>query len=123
MRLPRKSAPLAAAIMLVLVGLGCGGGSSPATETASVGSDGVPVVEMKDISYMPDSITVKVNTTVRWVNNDPVAHTVTEDNGLFDSGLMDNGAIFEQSFDDAGTYNYTCKIHPTTMKGTVIVEQ
>jgi plastocyanin len=81
-------------------------------------------VEMKDISFMPEEITVKVNSKVRWTNEDPVAHTVTDDEEMFDSGVMSgDGTMFEHQYDEPGTYDYTCTIHPTSMTGTVVVEE
>ena len=56
-----------------------------------------------------------------WTNNDPVAHTVTSDNGVFASGNLSPGATFSYTFNTAGTYSYHCSIH-TYMVGTVAVQ-
>ena len=76
---------------------------------------------MKNIQYVPDSITVSVGDTVTWTNSDSVAHTVTGDNGEFDSGTIEPGGQFSFTFETAGTITYHCTIHPN-MKGTVIVQ-
>jgi plastocyanin len=62
-----------------------------------------------------------------WTNNDGFAHTVTagtRDNpaDLFDSGNVEAGETFEFTFDEPGTYEYFCSLHPG-MDGTVTVEE
>ena len=69
---------------------------------------------------MPDTIEVAVGTTLQWTNSDLVAHTVTSDAGLFDSGVIQNQQTFAWTFDAAGTYDYHCTIYPT-MIATVCV--
>lgn len=78
-------------------------------------------VAIQNESYAPSTITVQAGATVTWVNNDPVAHTVTSDNGSFDSGLMQPGALFQVTFPYPGTYTYHCNIHPE-MHGTIVVQ-
>lgn len=78
------------------------------------------LVEIKKHTYDPDSITVPVGTHVVWRNFDSVPHTATSTNGLFDSGIMDEGENFSYTFQDPGTYDYYCPIHPY-MKARVIV--
>lgn len=74
------------------------------------------------LGYSPDVIhvVIGVNNTVTWTNNDQVTHTVTSDQQVFDSGLMEPGQIFVYTFTTPGTYEYHCQIHPW-MNGTVIV--
>ena len=78
------------------------------------------MVEIKKHTYNPDSITVPVGTAVVWRNFDSVPHTATSTNGLFDSGVLDQGENFSYTFQDPGTYDYYCMIHPY-MKAKVIV--
>ena len=51
----------------------------------------------------------------------PTAHTVTADDGSFDSKSLASNATFSQTFAKAGTFAYHCAIHPG-MKGTVTVQ-
>jgi len=93
-----------------------GAATGEATETAEV--------TMEGIEYVPKDVRVVVGGTVKWSNTDTPAHTVTKVDGPgeeFDSGNMEPGAGFEQSFPEAGTVNYVCDIHPF-QKGTVTVE-
>ena len=76
------------------------------------------------MAFTPASITVKVGTTIKWTNKDGMTHTVTSDSGdseVFDSGSLGDGGIFSWTYNTAGTFNYHCAIHPTTMKAKVIV--
>jgi plastocyanin len=54
------------------------------------------------------------------VNHDPAEHTVTGEDGGFDSGTLAGGVAFEATFDAPGEYRYICTLHPG-MKGTVRV--
>lgn len=71
--------------------------------------------------YSPLSYTVKVGSTVTWVNKDTSTHTVTSmGSNLFDSGNILPGGTYSFTFAQAGTYQYYCTIHPW-MKGTIVV--
>lgn len=70
--------------------------------------------------YSPGTLTVAAGTTVTWVNQDVVIHTVTSDDGLFDSGSMRPGDRFSLTFATPGTFTYACIPHPF-MRGTVVV--
>ena len=73
------------------------------------------------LSFSPPTLTVKVGSTVVWVNKDPVTHTVTSSSGnLFDSGYLPDGFVFKYTFTQVGTYQYYCTIHPS-MTGTIVV--
>jgi plastocyanin len=81
---------------------------------------GTNEVFIQDMAFNPATITVAVNTTIKWTNKDAVAHTVTSDNGLFDSGTLVTGGTFSFTFTTAGTYPYHCTPHPA-MTATVLV--
>jgi plastocyanin len=75
--------------------------------------------------YSPENFTVKVGTTVTWVNDDPVTHTVTSTTvpsgaKSFTSGFLAYENEFSYTFTVPGTYYYYCTIHPF-MTGTVTV--
>lgn len=86
---------------------------------------GVQIVQPLDVAtswgYNPSSITIQVGDTVTWTNVAAFQHTVTADDGSFDSGLINTGATWSYTFTTAGTYTYHCAPHPW-MKGTVIVQ-
>src|SRR3989344_428824 len=77
------------------------------------------VVTIENYIYSPNTITVKVGSSVMFKNNDSVAHTATADDGNFDTGTIQPGETGEPTFDKAGTYLYHCTLHPN-MTGTVV---
>lgn len=68
--------------------------------------------------FIPLHLQVKVGTTVVWINDDNVLHTVQSQDqdgnptGLFNSNVLSTGERFAFKFDDPGTYNYFCTLHP-----------
>ena len=78
-------------------------------------------VVMQSYLFLPDTLTVEPGTTVTWANEDEVANTVTALDGSFDSGRMGPSTIFAYSFDQPGTYEYQCILHPASMKARVVV--
>ncbi len=91
---------------------------SPAPSMAPAAS--AASVTIQDFAFGPASISVAVGSTVTWTNQDGTAHTVTADDGSFDSGNLAQGATFSQTFDTPGTYTYHCAIH-SSMIGTITV--
>ncbi len=77
-------------------------------------------MQIKDFAFNPASLTVAVGGAATWTNQDTTGHTVTADDGSFDSKTLPNGQTFSQTFSTAGTFAYHCTIHPT-MKGTIVV--
>lgn len=55
-----------------------------------------------------------------WFGN---LHSVTEANGLFDSGVHNVPFTFSFTFDDVGSYSYFCSFHGAHMAGTIIVAE
>jgi plastocyanin len=78
-------------------------------------------IEVKDFMFMPTTLTVNAGEKVTWVNKDDEPHTVVSDTGMFRSGAMDTNESFSFEFDKAGTYHFTCSIHPR-MVGTIVVK-
>src|ERR1051326_1480115 len=70
-----------------------------------------PIVDMKGLQFNPGAIHIQPGQTVTWTNSDPLQHTITADDGSFDSGLVDAGAVFQQEFDTPGEYQYYCQPH------------
>ena len=76
---------------------------------------------MENIAFNPGSIIIDKGTKVTWANKDAVSHSVVDKSGKFDSGLLAKGGTFSYTFNESGTYNYYCSIHPG-MSGTVTVK-
>lgn len=64
-----------------------------------------------DNAYQPQTITVAVGDVVVWTNTGQRQHTVTADNGSFNSGPMTSGQTFSQTFNTPGTFAYFCAFH------------
>lgn len=75
------------------------------------------------VYYSPPSIVVVVgkNNTVTWINNDNAPHTVTADDGSFNSGNLNAGESWTHVFTTPGSYTYHCGYHPW-MRATIIVK-
>ena len=80
------------------------------------------VISMADFVYTPDEIRVSPGQTVEWRNNDPVEHTVTAEDGSWDSGMVGEGELYRRTFDHPGRYPYFCEPHPF-MRGVVVVAE
>lgn len=139
-RTRRMFAVTATAIALVAGGAGlagCGGSSSgpggtsgpqnptvtghaATTATPSLASQSERITIEND-AFSPATVTVRRGTTVTWLNNDDEAHTATASNRTFDSGDLARGQKYSFTFATAGTFAYTCTIHPF-MRGTIIVQ-
>jgi len=100
--------------------------SAFAAEVSVLEGSGVPGCEETDECWNPSTVTVDVGSEVTWSNDDTAAHTVTSGSavdgpdGIFDSSLFMAGTEFSHTFDEAGTFEYFCMVHPW-MVGTVIV--
>lgn len=79
------------------------------------------LVRIRDFAFGRTALEIAAGTTVVWINDDDVAHTVTADDGRsFDSGGLSRGARWGFRFDRAGAYAFRCEPHPF-MRGTVVV--
>lgn len=95
------------------------------TAAASTGPAAtITIVEGSDPQkwgYDPSTVTVRVGDTVVFTNGGQVAHTATQSQGAFDTGLLKGGESKTVALDRPGTLEYTCQPHPW-MKGTIVVQ-
>ena len=101
--------------------------SSPSSSAQSSSGSGGKTVTLSGLAFSPTSLTVAVGTSITFKNNDTVDHTVTngkdgkpDANAAFDKALP-TGQSVDITFDKAGTFNVTCKIH-SSMNMTVTVQ-
>lgn len=79
-------------------------------------------VDIANFAYNPETITISAGQSITWTNQDSTPHTVTgKDRDFLQSGTMNQGDSFTQTFDEPGTYEYFCEFHPNMM-GIVVVE-
>ncbi len=77
------------------------------------------MVVINNFAFSPQVLTVKQGTTVTWVNQDTVAHSIKS--ATFNSQSLNQGETFSFTFNTKGTFDYSCGIHPS-MTGQIVVE-
>ena len=93
-------------------------GGATATQLVKVVSDSTTLG-----TYDPKTATVSAGQAVKWTFQDQsMQHSVTADDGSFDSCLQGAGFTFAVTFAKAGTYAYHCSIH-AQMTGAVVVRE
>jgi plastocyanin len=125
-------------LALGLVAAGCGGddnnggdsgggGASKSEETGGGGGGGAQV-GMQNIQFDPKDLTVKAGETITFTNDEAVPHDVHKTSGpgadfsSGDTGGMQEGDTFELTLDEAGKYEYVCKVHAPGMSGSITVK-
>lgn len=104
-------------LFLMMLLSACGGGSSTSQEQT---------VSLTDNNFTPKELHIKPGQTVYWINNGQTAHTVTADDGSFDSGTFNSGASYTRTFTKPGRYAYYCTLHGGPagigMAGVIVVD-
>jgi amicyanin len=80
-----------------------------------------PTVKIHDFAFSPPSLTVKAGTTVTWRNKDDIPHTVASSTRLFKSKALDTDDSYSFTFNEPGSYEYFCTLHPH-MTAKIVVE-
>jgi plastocyanin len=120
-----KRMVLIAAVVALAVAACSGDGAGSTTTGAPAdtsSADAEAAVSIEGFAFGPAELTVAPGTTVTWTNDESgIPHTTTSDDGDWDSGTLQPGDTFSFTFDEPGTYAYSCSIHPS-MHGTIVVE-
>jgi plastocyanin len=143
-----RGIPALAACAALALSAGCGSSSTPATASspapASTPSSSLKVtttprygapsssspirsgtvqVAYRNIAISPDTLRVRVGTTIRWMSYDTVEHNVTSASGpqRFVSKTIREGGSFEVKLTKPGVIHYQCTFHPASMNGTIAV--
>ncbi len=112
--MPRREATLFALVVLGALWL-------PVAARATTSDVKVSAI---DNAYDPGVVRIQPGQTVEWSNDGHGAHTVTADDGSWDSGNLDPGALFGHTFDQPGVYSFYCRYHGRPgagMAGTIVV--
>ena len=80
----------------------------------------VHIVTVESMRFRPEVLDITAGDTVRWVNEDLVAHTATASDGRFDSKVIAAGESWTYTARTPGRVAYVCALHPT-MTATVHV--
>jgi plastocyanin len=95
------------------------GVASAATITVTIGNGG--------FFFTPSSVTIHPGDTVHWTWSSSDHSTTSGSpgmpNGIWDSGILNQGATFDHTFNTAGSFNYYCTVHGACcgMRGTITV--
>ena len=130
---------------LLLFAAGCGSSGSSSSTAASTSTSGAlktdttpkyaapasstPVqsgtvqIAYRNIAIDPDTVKVKVGSTLVWTDYDDVTHNVTSQSGPahFASANLDEGSKFSYKVTKPGLIHYECTYHPASMNGTIEV--
>jgi plastocyanin len=87
---------------------------------AALAAPGEMHLTIDNFTFKPDTITVPVGTKLVWENDDDIPHSIVETMGKFHSAALDTEDKFSFTFDNVGTFEYFCGLHPH-MKGKVVV--
>lgn len=115
----KAGAPRALALALALaVGV-----AAPAllAAPAAVAAPAPATVKIDNFVFGPEALTIAVGTTVTWVNQDDIPHTVVADDKSFKSKVLDTDEKFTFTFTKPGENGYFCSLHPH-MTGKIIVK-
>jgi plastocyanin len=84
---------------------------------------GVVQISYRNIAIVPDTVRVKLGSTIRWTNHDSTLANVTSEGGplRFASKNFGEGATFELKATKIGVIHYECTLYPVTMNGTIEV--
>jgi plastocyanin len=120
---------LGVAVLVMAAVSACGSSpSSPATPTpvtpGTAGGGGASAdvtITISGFSFSPNPASIAAGQTVAWRNADSVTHTATADNGSFNTGAIAPGATSAPiQMSTAGSFAYTCAIHPTMVASLVV---
>lgn len=64
-----------------------------------------------DNAFDAGIVRIQPGQSIEWSNDGNSPHTVTADDGSFDSGNLESGATFTMVFDEPGVYSYFCTYH------------
>lgn len=103
------------AVVVLLLAVSLGSQSVQAAKNAQ------HVVIIKQMHFDPVQLTIHSGETVEWKNEDIFSHTVTADDGSFDSGLIAPGGSWQMTVKITGKIGYHCRPHPN-MTAALIVQ-
>jgi plastocyanin len=131
----KKTIGSAAVLSAILIFSGCGysAGTNPSnsmpantpppspqgTTSTAPSNNSATAVSIQNFAFNPGTLTVTKGATVTWTNNDSVPHQIKS--ATFNSSPLSQGQTFSFTFNDAGSFDYSCAIHPS-MLGKIVVQ-
>jgi plastocyanin len=87
---------------------------------AAAAAPGEIRIGIDNFTFAPGAVTVPVGSKVVWVNADDIPHSIVATAGTFHSAALDTDDVFSFPFNQAGTFEYFCGLHPQ-MTGIIVV--
>ena len=88
--------------------------------SAATSAESNAKVSIANFAFTPEEITIRPGESVTWTNDDGAPHGLKFHDGAQGTDLLLPGASFSRRFDQPGTYDYNCSVHPY-MTGRVVV--
>lgn len=76
-------------------------------------------ISIANFAFSPASLNINKGDTVVWTNNDSVPHQISGNS--LNGQVMNKGQTYSFTFNDTGTFNYHCAIHPS-MTASITVQ-
>ena len=89
-----------------------GGSDGPQTGIAPSDASTDSRIRVVDLAYQPGTLTIELGSSVLWVNEGALPHTVTARDGTSDSGILAAADVYQQTFEQVGRFEYFCTLHP-----------
>ena len=112
-----RNAGAVLALSLVLVS----GAIGRPSVTAAQEKPATNAVTIDNFSFGPMELTIPAGTEVTWINRDDIPHVIMSVDHKFRSRALDTDDKYSFKFQDPGTYEYFCAVHPK-MTGKIIVK-
>lgn len=93
--------------------------TTPSPTTSQPIEKSSQTISIKNSSFNPATLTIKKGSTVSWINEDSIQHSIKF--STIQSPILNQNQTYSTNFTETGTFDYTCGIHPN-MTGKIIVE-
>ena len=120
-RIPTAVLALLIPVLALLAAMGTRAVEGAATASGSAASTSGPSVTMKNFAFRPTKFAVAKGTKITITNADAAQHTLSARDDSFSTPVLDPGKRATITLGKAGTFAFSCKIHPN-MNGTVVVK-
>ena len=77
-------------------------------------------VKIDNFTFSPATLTIQAGSKVTWVNEDDIPHAVAASDRSYKSQVLDTDQAFSHTFNEPGSFEYFCSLHPH-MKGLIVV--
>jgi len=106
----------------IYLGFGLSRDVAAATPVASSADPAGVAISILEYAFDAPTVEIPVGTTVTWTNDGGVIHTTTSTDGLWDSEILSSDDEFTYTFNEAGSFEYICSLHPS-MVGEIVVTE